>query len=155
MQRLGEQTQGGGGFLVGGEGDEPPPRPRQDSTKQMQPRSDGGPVEDQEPTWFPHRRPAPAVIVSTHNAFCAATSRRKFRADPVYPAVWATGSNRFAEIRPFDAATLATTSSVTDPKFLDRTARRRPASTVCPVLSLSMTRRTVFGVVPQISAAPR
>ncbi len=35
-----------------------------------------------------------------HSAFVWATSRRKFRADPAYPAACACGNNRFAEIRP-------------------------------------------------------
>ena len=40
-------------------------------------------------------------------------SRRKFRADPAYPAACAAGSNRFAEIRPDVFPTRPATSSAT------------------------------------------
>ena len=58
------------------------------------------PVDDQRVTRRPHRRPAAAVMTRRHAAFASATSRRKFRADPAYPAARAAGSSRFAEIRP-------------------------------------------------------
>ena len=46
------------------------------------------------------------------------TSRRKFRADPAYPAACACGNNRFAEIRPNVFSTRATrTKSLTWSKF--------------------------------------
>ena len=38
--------------------------------------------------------------IRRQSRFCAATSRRKFRGDPLYPAARAAGSSRFAEIRP-------------------------------------------------------
>ena len=52
-------------------------------------------------------------MILRHNAFCAATSRRKFRADPSYPAARAAGSSRFAEILPYVLSTRSATSSAT------------------------------------------
>jgi hypothetical protein len=43
-------------------------------------------------------------------AFTSASRRRKFRADPAYPAALAAGSSRLAEIRPHDLATRPVTS---------------------------------------------
>jgi hypothetical protein len=43
----------------------------------------------------------------------SATSRRKFRADPPYPAARAAGNSRLAEIRPEVAWTRFATKSVT------------------------------------------
>jgi hypothetical protein len=48
-----------------------------------------------------------------HNAFCVATRRRKFLADPSYPAACAAGSSRFAEIRPDVSFTRFATKSTT------------------------------------------
>jgi hypothetical protein len=42
-----------------------------------------------------------------------ATSRRKFRADPAYPAARAAGSSRLAEILPCDARTRSATCAHT------------------------------------------
>ena len=42
-----------------------------------------------------------------------ATKRRKFRAEPAYPAARASGSSRLAEIRPAVLATRAFTTSTT------------------------------------------
>ena len=52
-----------------------------------------------------------------HSAFAWATSRRKFRAEPTYPAACACGNNRFAEIRPNVFSTRSTTKSLTWSKF--------------------------------------
>ena len=55
------------------------------------------------PRWFSLR----------HHLFCVATSRRKLRADPAYPAARAAGNNRFALIRPFVFAIRSVTNSTT------------------------------------------
>jgi hypothetical protein len=48
-----------------------------------------------------------------HAAGTVEINRRKFRAEPVYPAARAAGSSRFAEIRPDVARIRSSTSSVT------------------------------------------
>ena len=55
----------------------------------------------------------PRWLSRRHALFASATSRRRFRADPAYPAAFAAGSSRFAEIRPFVAPTRSATSSAT------------------------------------------
>jgi len=46
-----------------------------------------------------------------HALRAVATSRRKLRADPAYPAARASGNNRFADSRPFVAAIRCATTS--------------------------------------------
>ena len=55
----------------------------------------------------------PRWLSRRHVLFASATSRRKFRAGPAYPAALAAGSSRFAEIRPFVTATRSAASSAT------------------------------------------
>src|ERR1035437_9790363 len=154
-EALAQHGQRGGGLLVAGEPYEPPPRPRQHGTENVDPAL-GAPVDDQVLTRGPHRRPAAAMVVdppgllgrcdqaaggpippgapqamprsppgahpagrrprwwSIRQAFLAAAARRrKFRSEPVYPAVRAAGSSRLAVIRPLDFFTRSATRSAT------------------------------------------
>jgi hypothetical protein len=86
-----------------------------------------------------------------HSAFSEATSQRKFRADPAYPAAWACGNNRLAEIRPDVFATRSATKSATKSKLRARSCRTGR----CPASYASMIRFTVLCVTRQRSAALR
>ena len=55
----------------------------------------------------------PRWLSRRHVFFASATSRRKLRADPRYPAAFATGSSRFAEIRPAVFSTRSATTAAT------------------------------------------
>ena len=90
-----------------------------------------------------------------HAFFSAATSRRKFRAEPTYPTARASGNNRFAEIFALVLATRWATNSRATSVFFGTGARAARSSSSSPASWANTLRFTVFGSTPQISAAPR
>jgi hypothetical protein len=60
-----------------------------------------------------HTGQRPRWCSTRQSLFACATSRRKFRADPSYPAARAAGSSLLAVIRPADFFTRAATRSAT------------------------------------------
>jgi len=84
-----------------------------------------------------------------------ATSRRKFRAEPTYPAALASTNNRLAVIFTFVASIRLDTRSRTTSVFFATGLRRARSSPSSPASHADTTRFTVFGSTPQISAAPR
>lgn len=114
-KRLETLGQAGHGRLLSkvvGEGHETHPRRGQHGAEHEQ-RADLSPVEHHHIArpHTPGRRPR--WFFARHVALASATRRRKFRADPTYPAAAATTRSRFAVIRPFVRSTLAATSSAT------------------------------------------
>ena len=88
--------------------------------------------------------------------FAAATRRRKLRSDPAYPAAWATGSSRFALIRPFERRDLLRDQRRARPRsYVGRALGRAGAQPGRSASDRSMTRLTVLWVVPHTAAAPR